>query len=69
MVKIAKTTAGKNVWPLIPSTVAWLIVAKVKLNANPAYAHSFTRAGTRGITSANTPKILKTTNAFPKYSG
>lgn len=41
----------------------------MKLNATLAQAHSFIRLGTGGIINAKTLKVLKTTNAFPKYSG
>ena len=45
------------------------MLAKIKSKAKPAYAHSFIRFGTCGMINNNAPTTLKTTKAFPKYSG
>jgi hypothetical protein len=43
---MAKKTNGMATKPMFLSTNAWLMEAKIKLKVKPAYAYSFSLAGT-----------------------
>ena len=57
---------GKSIYPTLPSTQMWLITAKIKLNDNPAYAHSLSLPGNFGSINAVVPSILKIIRAYAK---
>ncbi len=63
---MANTNSGKNVCPLKPSTIPWLIKAEIIVIPKPAYAHSLYRPFTKGKIKAKAPTTLKTVSITRK---
>jgi hypothetical protein len=51
--------SGKKLTNANPSIIKWLMLAQMKLKANPAYVHSFNCLGRAGIINSIEPVTLK----------